>query len=75
MQGKATKQMDSIAIWEVKLTDIEYRYNMVCSIKKGSRFLACTTVPFADMETSRKGPSLVKEEAKLGFEKLNLRYI
>lgn len=49
----------------------QVRYSLQC--KKESRFLACTTVPFADVEVSTMGPVL-GGEAKFSFEKLCLRY-
>lgn len=49
----------------------QVKYGLQC--KKESRFLACKTVPCADVEISRTGPVL-GEEAKFNFEKLCLRY-
>lgn len=49
----------------------QVRYDLQC--KKESRFLACTTVSFADVEISRT-ESVLGEEAKFNFEKLCLRY-
>ena len=70
MHGKIVKEMDLRARWEINGQVLE-NGKIRCAAQKGPRFLPCITVPFADIETPRTGPSL-GEEAEFCFEKLSL---
>lgn len=62
--------MDLKAQWEIN-GQVLQNGRIRCAAQKGSRFPACITVSFADIETPRTRPSL-GEEAKFCFGKLSL---